>query len=63
VETTAWGAASLAGLAVGVYSDTEELRREWQIDRSFAPQMSIEEREKLLVGWHRAVERTLEWAK
>ena len=63
VETTAWGAASLAGLAVGVYSDTEELRREWQIDRSFAPQMSIEEREKLLTGWHRAVERTLEWAK
>ena len=63
VETTAWGAASLAGLAVGVYSDTEELRREWQIDRSFAPQMSIEEREKLLAGWHRAVERTLEWAK
>lgn len=63
VETTAWGAASLAGLAVGVYSDTEELRREWQIDRSFEPQMSIEEREKLLTGWHRAVERTLEWAK
>ena len=63
VETTAWGAASLAGLAVGVYSDTEELRREWQIDRSFAPQMSAQTREKLLAGWHRAVERTLEWAK
>ena len=63
VETTAWGAASLAGLAVGVYSDTEELRREWQIDRSFSPQMSAQTREKLLTGWHRAVERTLEWAK
>ena len=63
VETTAWGAASLAGLAVGVYSGKEELLREWQIDREFAPQMAEEEREKLLNGWHRAVERSLRWAE
>lgn len=63
VETTAWGAATLAGLAVGVYAGTDELKREWRIDREFAPQMSADEREALLSGWHRAVERTLGWAK
>jgi len=63
VETTAWGAASLAGLAVGVYSGKEALLKEWRIDREFAPQMAEEEREKLLNGWHRAVERSLRWAE
>lgn len=63
VETTAWGAATLAGLAVGLYSGTDELRREWKTDREFTPQMSAAVREKLLGGWHRAVERTLGWAK
>jgi len=63
VETTAWGAATLAGLAVGLYSDTDELRREWAVDRDFQPHMSVEERDMLLAGWHRAVERTLGWAK
>ncbi len=63
VETTAWGAATLAGLAVGEYSDTAELRREWQIDREFTSRMSNEVREDLLRGWRRAVERTMGWAK
>ncbi len=63
VETTAWGAATLAGLGVGVYSDTDELRREWRIDREFHPKMSADERASFLAGWHRAVERTLGWAK
>ena len=63
VETTAWGAASLAGLAAGVYSGTDELRREWRIDRSFAPSMTADEREKLLEGWHRAVKRSLAWTE
>ena len=63
VETTAWGAATLAGLGVGLYSDTDELRREWWIDREFVPTMSENEREMLLTGWHRAVERTMGWAK
>ena len=63
VETTAWGAATLAGLAVGIYTGTDELRREWRVDREFAPQMSESKRAELLGGWHRAVERTLGWAK
>jgi glycerol kinase len=61
VESTAWGAASLAGLAVGIYSGTDELRREWRIDREFSPRMEPEERSRLLDGWHRAVERSLGW--
>ena len=63
VETTAWGAASLAGLAIGVFADREELRREWNADRSFLPQMELAERERLLFGWHRAVERNLQWSE
>ena len=62
VETTAWGAASLAGLATGVYSDLNNLRRVWRIDQEFAPQMPEDAREHLLVEWHRAVERSLKWA-
>ena len=61
VETTAWGAASLAGLATGVYSDLKDLRRVWRIDREFAPQMPEDAREHLLAEWHRAVERSLRW--
>ena len=63
VETTAWGAATLAGLAVGFYSGTQDLLREWQIDRTFEPQMDSEARRLLLSGWHRAVDRSLRWAK
>lgn len=63
VETTAWGAATLAGLGVGVYSDIDELHAARRIDRTFEAQMSAVEREQLLEGWHRAVERTLGWAK
>ncbi|MBE6553323.1 MAG: glycerol kinase GlpK [Ruminococcaceae bacterium] len=63
VETTAWGAATLAGLGVGVYSDTDELRRQWQADREFYPAMGAEQRADLLRGWHRAVERTMKWAE
>ena len=63
VETTAWGAATLAGLDVGFYSGTQDLLREWQIDRTFEPQMDSEARRLLLSGWHRAVDRSLRWAK
>jgi len=59
VENTAWGAAGLAGLAVGIYSDLDEFRRAWRIDRAFAPSIGQAERERLLEGWHRAVERSL----
>jgi glycerol kinase len=58
VETTAWGAASLAGLAVGVYEDLNALRREWRVDRAFSPAMPQTEREALLAGWQDAVRRS-----
>ncbi len=63
VESTAWGAASLAGLGVGLFSSKEELCKQWKIERSFAPVFSVEERERLLAGWHRAVERSRDWAE
>jgi glycerol kinase len=61
-ETTAWGAASLAGLAVGVWSGLAELAGIRAVDRRFAPSMTPERREALLRGWHRAVERSKGWA-
>lgn len=63
VETTAWGAAALAGLASGVFTSCDELRREWQIDRSFVPTMETAERRRLLEGWHKAVARSRAWAE
>lgn len=63
VETTAKGAASLAALGVGYYTDVEELKRAWKADRVFAPSMTEEKREQLLNGWHKAVERSTGWAK
>ncbi len=63
VETTAWGAATLAGIAVGVYSDFDELKQVWRADREFVPMMAETERKSLLDGWHRAVERSLRWAE
>ena len=62
-ETTALGAAYLAGLAVGVWRDTDEIRRLWSCDRTFTPDMAPERRETLLAGWHKAVGRSLRWAE
>ena len=62
IETTALGAALLAGLAVGVWKNMDEIRRVWQVDLSLVPQMSEQEREKAMVGWHRAVRRSMRWA-
>lgn len=59
VETTAFGAASLAGLAVGVYESLDELRAIRRIDREFCPTMSAQERTKLYDGWKDAVRRSL----
>ncbi len=61
-ETTALGAAYLAGLAVGVYGDPNELLEHWQVDRRFEPNMSMDERGDRLDRWHRAVERSKGWA-
>lgn len=60
-ETTALGAAYLAGLAVGFWSSKEEVAEQWAIDRTFEPQMSADQRDKLYAGWKRAVERSLHW--
>ena len=61
IETTAKGAASLSALAVGYYSNIEELKAAWHADRTFSPSMSDSERQRLLGGWHQAVERSLRW--
>ena len=63
VESTATGAAYLAGLAVGYWKDQEELRARWGIDRTFMPQISKEERDKMVQGWNRAVIRSFDWAR
>ncbi len=60
-ETTALGAAYLAGLAVGFWSDQKELAEHWAIDRTFEPKMSKDQREKLYSDWKRAVERSRNW--
>jgi glycerol kinase len=55
VETTAWGAAYVAGLARGLYPQPEALVEKWQPERRFAPQMPATEREERYAGWRRAV--------
>ena len=62
VETTAMGASYLAGLAVGFWSDKEEIKKNRTLDRTFEPAMSEEIREKLLAGWHKAVKCSFGWA-
>ena len=61
IETTALGAALMAGLAVGVWKDMDDIRRVWKMDLSLAPQMDDATREKILAGWHKAVDRTRRW--
>ena len=63
IETTALGAANLAGLAVGVFGSTEEIARQWQVERRFEPGMSADERLRRMSGWHKAVDRTRGWAQ
>ncbi len=62
-ETTALGAACLAGLAVGVWKDREEIRALWKEDARFSPALPASRREELLRGWHKAVGRSLDWAE
>nr|PZN05661.1 MAG: hypothetical protein DIU66_01320 [Bacillota bacterium] len=62
-ETTALGAAYLAGLAVGYWKGMDEIASKWQIDRDFKPAMAMEVREKLYAGWKKAVKRALDWEK
>ncbi len=61
-ETTALGAAYLAGWAAGVWRDRDEIVSQWHLDRRFEPDMDAAQRDRLLDGWRRAVERSLGWA-
>ena len=62
-ETTALGAAYLAGLAVGYWDGLDDVRRNWALDREFSPAMSAEARARGYDGWKRAVQRSLGWAQ
>jgi len=62
-ETTALGAAYLAGLAVGFWEDVEEIESNWALDRRFEPSIDRPTRDRLVRGWHRAVERTRGWSE
>jgi glycerol kinase len=61
VETTALGAAYLAGLATGFWSSQDEIARQWRVDATFEPQMSVDQRDALYAGWKRAVGRAQAW--
>ena len=62
-ETTSLGAAYAAGLAIGFWSDLEELRAHWQVDQTWEPMMDRVESEKLYRGWQKAVQRTFNWVE
>ena len=63
VETTAMGAAYLAGLAVGYWTDLEDIRKNWSVDRTFTPTLAESQRQKRLAGWKKAVACTMGWEK
>ena len=63
IETTAMGAAYLAGLAVGYWSNKEDVKANWAIDRVFKPAISENVQEKKIAGWHKAVRYAFDWAK
>lgn len=62
-ETTALGAAYLAGLATGVWKDKDEIRKLWSCDVTFEPDMPEEKRQELIGGWQKAVGRSMDWAE
>lgn len=62
-ETTALGAAYLAGLGAGYWKSSRQLDAQWQVERSFEPQMARDQAARMLAGWHRAVERSKDWAE
>jgi glycerol kinase len=61
-ETTALGAAYLAGLAVGYWKDAGEISAQWQTDRTFEPAMSRDRAGQLMAGWNKALTRAMHWA-
>lgn len=60
-ETTALGAAYLAGLATGYWDSPEQIAQQWSVERTFEPRMSADQRDSLFAGWQRAVERAKGW--
>ena len=62
IETTALGAAYLAGLAVGYWSSTEDIQQQWQMERTFSPVMPAAERTGLSEGWQRAIKAAVSWS-
>ncbi len=62
-ETTALGAAYLAGLAVGYWKDIADIQQQWRIDKTFDPSMNKDKRNELAKGWKRAVDATIAWSK
>lgn len=62
-ETTALGAAYLAGLAVGVWKDKEEIKQNWTLNKNYTSEMDEKDRKKHLKGWQKAVSRSLSWAE
>lgn len=63
IETTALGAAYLAGLSTGFWNDAGQIEKNWKEERSFLPDMREEERERLLRGWSRSVGCVRSWAE
>ena len=63
VETTAMGAAYLAGLAAGYWTGMEDIRKNWAVDREFTPGLSEKVRETKIRGWKKAVKCTMDWAR
>lgn len=63
IETTSLGAAYLAGLATGYWKNQDDVLENWQIDKTFVPAMEDFQRQALLSGWKKAVERAIGWAK
>ncbi|MGL4987932.1 MAG: FGGY-family carbohydrate kinase, partial [Cetobacterium sp.] len=61
IETTALGAAYLAGLAVGFWNDKNEIKQNWCLEKTFTPAMVEEEKELKYRKWNKAVERSLSW--
>ncbi len=62
-ETTALGAAYAAGLAIGYWADTEDIRNNWAVGKTWEPAMDESERSRLYAEWNKAVERTYNWSE
>jgi glycerol kinase len=62
-ETTALGAAYLAGLAVGYWDDIANMQQQWQLDRAFSPQLPPEKIHELMHGWNRAIKAAISWTR